>query len=214
MNKTVEELQASLEEALNSIKKLEGMNDTLKQENKTFSSKVAEAKSEAERAQEKADREAGNIEALERRLNNKFENERNALIKERDTYADELRTTRVDNEIKTAIAAANVMPEFAELIEARMLRLVSYEDGVATVDGKSISDATKAYLKTPTGLKTVRAPESSGSGSTGATTVDTSGWKEAPQTAEDYNRYMKLTVDNPNAATALADKWNRPDLRP
>lgn len=136
------------------------------------------------------------------------------LSGERDTYASELRTTRVDNEIKSAITSGKVMPEWAELVESHLLRRVTYEDGVATIEGKSIADAAKAYLKTPTGLKTVRAPESSGSGSTGASTVDTSGWKDAPQTAEEFNRYMKLTVDDPAAATALAQQWNREDLKP
>jgi len=171
MTKTVEQLQAEIESALASIKKLEGLNDTLKLENKTFSSKVAEALSEKEAAQEKADREAGNIEALERRLTTKFQNEMNAITKERDTLANDLRTVRVDNEIKSALTSNKVMAELSEGAEALLLRKVQYEDGVATIDGKSIQDAAKALFNSKAGAYYVAGPDSSGSGSTGATSA-------------------------------------------
>lgn len=136
------------------------------------------------------------------------------LTGERDTYAADLRTTRVDNEVAKAIASSNVRPELVPAVEALLLRQASYDDGVATINGKSIADAAKSFFSSKDGSHYVRAPESSGSGSTGATTVDSSGWAKAPETADEFTRYSKLTVDHPETATALATKWNRPDLLP
>lgn len=193
---------------------LKNKNAELKRERDEFKRQLADLQRERDSAAAQRERDDKDITALEARLKREHIAALKAVEDERDQLANDLKEVRINNEIKTAITSNKVMPEWAELVESHLLRRVTYEDGVATIEGKSIADAAKAYLKTPTGLKTVSAPESSGSGSTGATTVDTSGWKEAPQTAEDYNRYMKLTVDNPTAATALADKWNRPDLKP
>ncbi len=202
-----EELKAALTKAQDSIKALEAKNfDVI--------GKLQSAESAREEAAERAEREAKDVEALEKRLNSKFQKQIADLAAERDTLAAEIRTTRVDNEVAKAIASSNVRPELVPAVEALLLRQATYEDGVATINGKSISDAAKSFFSSKDGSHYVRAPESSGSGSTGATTVDTSGWAKAPETADEFGRYMKLTVDNPAAATALSEKWNRPDLKP
>lgn len=172
------------------------------------------AELEAENALDTASTAAGDELSKIQRAYAKLEKQVADLTGERDTFASELRTTRVDNEVSKAIASSNVRPELVPAVEALLLRQASYEDGVATINGKSIADAAKSFFSSKDGSHYVRAPESSGSGSTGATTVDTSGWKDAPSTAEEFNRYMKLTVDDPSAATALATKWNREDLKP
>lgn len=181
--------------------------------------KVAEdraktAELEAENALDTASTAAGDELSKLQRAYTKLEKQVAELTGERDTFASELRTTRVDNEVAKAIASSNVRPELVPAVEALLLRQATYEDGVATINGKSIADAAKSFFTSKDGSHYVRAPESSGSGSTGASAVDTSGWAKAPETADEFNRFMKLTVDNPTAATSLADKWNRPDLKP
>lgn len=132
------------------------------------------------------------------------------LTGERDRFATDLRTVRVDNEIKTAIAAGKVMPEFAELVEAHLLRRVQDTDGTFTIDGKSITDATKAYLRTPTGMKTVLAPESTGSGSTGNSGAVANTWTKAPVSNAEWDAFDAL---EPAVRNGLADQWNMPALK-
>ncbi len=172
------------------------------------------AELEAENALDTASTAAGDELSKLQRAYNKLEKQVADLTGERDTFASELRTTRVDNEVAKAIASSNVRPELVPAVEALLLRQATYEDGVATINGKTIADAAKSFFSSKDGSHYVRAPESSGSGSTGASAVDTSGWSNAPSTADEYTRYMKLTVSDPAAATSLADKWNRPDLKP
>jgi len=193
---------------------LKNKNAELKRERDEFKRQLADLQRERDSAAAQRERDDKDITALEARLKREHTAALKAVEDERDQLANDLKEVRINNEIKTAITNGKVMPEWAELVESHLLRRVTYEDGVATIEGKSIADAAKAYLKTPTGLKTVSAPESSGSGSTGAIAVDTSGWSNAPSTADEYTRYMKLTVSDPAAATSLADKWNRPDLKP
>ncbi len=172
------------------------------------------AELEADNALDTASTAAGDELSKLQRAYNKLEKQVADLTGERDTFASELRTTRVDNEVAKAIASSNVRPELVPAVEALLLRQATYEDGVATINGKTIADAAKSFFSSKDGSHYVRAPESSGSGSTGASAVDTSGWNNAPSTADEYTRYMKLTVSDPAAATSLSDKWNRPDLKP
>ena len=48
--------------------------------------------------------------------------------------------------ISAAIASGNFRLEMVEAVEAIMHREAVYEDGAATIDGKSIADFAKGYF--------------------------------------------------------------------
>lgn len=212
MTKTVEELQAELEAAKASITNLEGTNASLKTENKDYKSKISKALTEKEEAEANAEREAGNIAAIEARLTKTFQAQIDALTAERDAHAADLRTMRVDNEVKSAMAANKVRPELQPAVEALLLRQATYDDGVATINGKPIADAAKAFFSSKDGSYFVSAPESTGSGSTGTSGVSAVKFSKAPETPQEYNDFMKYSATNKAEANAYAMKWERSDL--
>lgn len=193
---------------------LKNKNAELKRERDEFKRQLADLQRQREDAEAQRERDDKNITALEARLKREHDAALKVVQDERDQFARDLRTTRVDGEVAKAIAAGNVRPELVPAVEALLLRQAEYEDGVATINGKPIAAAAKAFFATKDGAHYVRAPESSGSGSTGATTVDTSVWKEAPQSADQHFKWQKFTLEFPEAAASLADSWNRQDLKP
>lgn len=132
------------------------------------------------------------------------------LTGERDTYASDLKTIRVDNEVKSAIASANIRPELFSAVEALLLRNAKYEDGAATIDGKSITEHAKKFFTSKEGSYFVRAPESSGSGSTGNDGAQGSTVTKPPVTNEEWNAFDKL---EPAIRNGLADQWQKPGLK-
>ncbi|MGU3389163.1 kinesin [Sphingomonas sp. M1A8_2b] len=152
---------------------------------------------------------------LEKALNEikKLTKQVNDLTGERDTFASDLKTIRVDNEVKSAIAAANIRPELVPAIEALLLRNANYEDGAATIDGKSIGDHAKSFFKSKEGSYFVRAPESSGSGATGNDGAVANTFAKPPVTDAEWNTFDRLANDDPAMRNSLADKWNLPDLK-
>lgn len=135
------------------------------------------------------------------------------LTGERDTFASDLKTMRVDNEVKSAIAAANIRPELVPAVEALLLRNAKYEDGQATIDGKSICDHAKRFFTSKEGSYFVRAPESSGSASTGNDGAVANNWTKAPVTSDEWNAFDRLANDDPGLRNSLADKWGKPELK-
>lgn len=135
------------------------------------------------------------------------------LTGERDAANTNLRTIRVDNEVKSAISAANIRPELVPAVEALLLRQHKYEDGVATIDGKSIVDHAKKFFSSKEGAYFVRAPESTGSGATGNDGSQAQTFTKLPVTSSEWEAYDKLANDNPGLRNSLADQWGKPELK-
>lgn len=157
------------------------------------------------------DAKAENGTELQKALNDikKLNKQVETLTSERDTFATDLRTVRVDNEVAKAIASGNVRAELVPAVEALLLRQAQYQDGVATIDGKSIIDHAKSFFSSKEGAFYVNAPASSGSNSTG-----TVGAKPQRMTKETFNatEFMKIKVENPALAAELAAEMNMPHL--
>lgn len=205
-NDTIDNTDTSTED----VTGLKKNNADLKRERDDAKRELRELRREKEDAEKQREREDKDIEALERRLTREHADALKTVTDERDALANDLKTVRIDNEIKTAITNGKVMPEWAELVESHLLRRVTYEDGVATIEGKSIADAAKAYLKTPTGMKTVLAPESTGSGSTGNSGAVANTWTKAPVSNSEWDAFDAL---EPAVRNGLADQWNMPALK-
>jgi len=135
------------------------------------------------------------------------------LTGERDSLASELRTTRVDGAISAAIASGNVRPEMVEAVEAILHRKAQYEDGAATIDGKSIADFAKSYFAKD-GAHFIRAADNAGADATG-----NNGSKPAEPhgfTKENFNSKMGewavLSGSEPEKAKQIAIEVGRTDL--
>lgn len=135
------------------------------------------------------------------------------LTGERDAAHTDLKTIRVDNEVKSAISAANIRPELVPAVEALLLRQHKYEDGVATIDGKSITDHAKKFFSSKEGAYFVRAPESTGSGATGNDGTKAHNWTKAPTTNDEWDAFDELAKSDPTLRNSLADQWRLPDLK-
>ena len=157
------------------------------------------AESENEQLADKAS--AGDELAKLQRDFKKLEKQITDLTGERDTLAADLRTTRVDGAISAAIAAGNIRPEMVEAVEAVLHRKVQYEDGAATIDGKSIADYAKGFFAKD-GLHFVRAADNAGADATG-----NNGAKSVDYSNKPFNlgEYQTMLVDNPEAAAAWAE---------
>lgn len=211
MTKTVEELETQLEKALASISKLEAKNEEVigKLKNETARADAAEiAADEAD-----ANAAAGNELKTLQRDYAKLEKQLATLTGERDTLASDLKATRVDGAISAAIASGNVRPEMVDVVEAYLHRKATYEDGAATIDGKSIADFAKGYFAKD-GAHLVRAADNAGADAAG----NNGSKPTAPHgfTKENFNSKMGEWAvkagSDPEWGKAVATECGRSDL--
>lgn len=121
----------------------------------------------------------------------------------RDTQLGKL---LIDNSINEAIASNNVLPHFAPAVRAMLTAGAKIENGEAfAADGSPLSEATVAFFKSADAKHYVAAPANTGAGAAGNTGKAVMPSKK-PETAEEWEAYMKMTVDNPVEASAFAAK--------
>ncbi|EPR15371.1 hypothetical protein M527_25220 [Sphingobium indicum IP26] len=209
-----------LQEALAKIKELEESNTKLEADKKAALGekfKASQAAKEAQDAIEEAEREAatkaGDIEKIKSQLETKHKKELDSLRAELDTANSSLKTIRVDNAIAQAIAKSNVITDHVDAVESLIHRRVQYENGEATIDGKSIEDWSKDYFS-KSGAIYVRAPENSGGnimGNDGTNSTSLGDWTRdnfASREAE----WLSIDKKDPQLAKAIAQKVGRNDL--
>lgn len=207
MTKTIEELQADLEKALTSIEKLEGFNSVLKQENKDALAKARKAEEAVE------DAEAAKGSELEKAVKRAEKAEKSiAEMQERAAQAEtNLRNTRADTALTSALAAANIdskaMPFVAKALKSEM----EYDaDNKPTLYGKSVEDYVKDFTSPKgEGHQFVRAPNNSGGAAMGY-----DGTKAPRMTKENWNmtEFANIQKENPAEANAIAQAAGKPNL--
>ena len=204
-----EDLAATIADLQKQLEKVNGKNKELVGEKLTWKTKAQEAQDAADEAATRAAERGGDVEALKAAHQRDLKKLQDQLSA-RDA---DLRTIRVDNAIKDAITLGNVKPEYARAVTALLKSDVDYVEGQATIEGKSIQDYAAAYFKSKDGQHFVRASDNTGGGATGSDGARASKWAKAPETAEEFTDFMQLTITNKSQANALADQWNRPDLK-
>lgn len=162
MTDTTDKTPDSSEE-LNTLRK---HNADLTKDLKTLKQQIADLTAAKETAEEEAASKSGDIEAIKRTLETKHKKELDAVIRERDELSTNLKTIRVDNEINSTIASLGIKTEFVPAVEALLHRRVEYTDGVATIEGKPITDWAKEW-STKEGAVYRPAPNNSGAGAMG-----------------------------------------------
>lgn len=148
---------------LNTLRK---HNADLTKDLKTLKQQIADLTAAKETAEEEAANKSGDIETIKRTLEAKHKKELDAVTRERDELSTSLKTIRVDNEINSTIASLGIKTEFVPAVEALLHRRVEYTDGVATIEGKPITDWAKEW-STKEGAVYRPAPNNSGAGAMG-----------------------------------------------
>lgn len=207
MTKTNEELQADLEKALTSIEKLEGFNAVLKQENKDALNKARKAEEAIEEA------EAAKGSELDKAIKRAEKAEKSIKdMEERAAQAEtNLRNTRADTALTSALAAANIDSKSLGFLTDSLKTKVQFtDDGEPLLNGKSVADHVKE-LTSPKGAlhHLVNAPNHSGGVAMGY-----DGTKAPRMTKENFNysEFAKIQMENPAEANAIADAVGKPNL--
>lgn len=172
----------TLEEAIAAIDKMKAdheaekaailtKNKELIEREKTAKAKADAAEAAAEEAATNAEREAKDVEAIEKRLTQNFQKQIDTLTKDRDTANASLRTITVDNEITKALAASNVHDYAIESLSYQFKAQAEFKDGTGTIDGKPISDFISEWCSSEKGANFRRVADNSGAGATGNTST-------------------------------------------
>lgn len=209
---TIDELQAQIDALTTERDALTTNNKKLVQEKRDALSKATSAEAAREQAAEEAERKAGDITALEARLTAKFQKDIDALTKERDAFASDLKTIRVDSEITKALAEGKVLDHNVVPLTYQFKALAQYDNGEATIEGKAINQYISEFLSTEMGAHYVRAANNSGGGSTGnsSTVIHQTTLTKKPVTQAEWDYLDSLPTPERNA---LCERIGEPDLK-
>lgn len=189
------------------VEKLRAKNRELLTEKQKAKQKAQEAQDAADEAAALAAENGGNIEALKAAQAKELKKVQEKL----DASESDLRTIRVDHELARAVSEGNVRPEMVRAVTAMLKSEVTYENGVATIDGKPIAEHVSAYLAGKDGAHFVRAADNSGGGATGSNqAIKTPKLSKPPVSNDEWTTFDKMDVAERNA---LADSWGTPELK-
>lgn len=124
----------------------------------------------------------------------------------------------LSNEIDKAMDAANVLPHMRAPLHAMYMSQVEWdtETGTGAINGKSVSEAVSAALKSKDAAHYVAAPETGGAGAEGNTsTKSTDKWGDLSNVKrenDNLGEWTKYAMANKEEANAKARANNRPDL--
>ena len=210
---TEEELKALLAERDAEIEKLKTDKHTALGEKNKANAAAKAAQEAADQAAQDAAEKAGNIEALKASLEKKHSAEVKKLTEANGAYETRLSELLIDNAVKTALTTYGVPPEHARAATLLMKDGVKMVNGEPMVGDVAFADHLEAWSKSAEAKHYTAAPNNTGAGATGST-AKANALSKPPETAEEWNTFMKLASDNPAQASSLADQWGRPELKP
>lgn len=205
---TIDDLQQKLEKALTSIEKLEKKNSELIDREKKAKSDAENAADEAQRIADEAAAKAGDVEGIKAAHAREIKKLQDGLADRDRTLA----TMLIDNAIATKIGEAGVFPHFTKAVTAMLKADAVVKNGEAMVGDVPLGDYISTFLVSDEGKHFVAAPANGGAGATGST-AKSSKFTKPPETADEWDRFMKASAANPAETNALADAWGRPDLK-
>lgn len=194
---TEEQMKARIEE-------LEGEKTALKNKNSELIDREKTERTRAEAAEKKVGDAAKHAAAGDELATLKLEHaalitERDNLLRERDQFAADLHSTRVDHAISAAIAAGNVDAKHVDAVESILYRKL--DAGADTIGGKPIADFAKSYLAKD-GAHYVRAADNAGADATGNNGAKSTDYSNKPFA---LGEYQTLLQTNPESAKAWAN---------
>lgn len=192
---------------------LKNKNSDLIRQNKELKERAERAEREKEEAAEAAaNQNSTELEKMQKRAE-KAEREAKAANERADSNAKTLRDYKATNAINAAITAANVDNAHVALLTKALRADVEFDDaGEPTIGGKSIDAYAKSFFAKD-GATYVRAADHNGGGASGSGITSATAWSKAPETPEELHNWMKFSASNREEANALANQWQRLDLR-
>lgn len=205
---TDEELTAAIADAVEKATSgLKVKNAEILADNKKLKGSISTIESERDEAASRIADASGDIDAI--KASHKKELDKLTLkITEQNTH---LNTLLIDNAIASGLAEHKVSPKYHRAVTALLKAEAELKGTEAVVGDKSLADHLASYFASDDGRHFVDAPMNSGAGATGST-AKASAWTKAPETAEEFERYMKLANENPAEANALAKEWGFPSI--
>jgi len=206
---TEEEIQQAIKAAVaNETTALKSKIEELRSEKKDLAGQVQAAKEAAEQAEHDAAEKSNSVEDVRRSYDAKLKKLQDTI----DARDKTLNTMLIDTAISTKLGEAGVFPWASEAVSALMKAGAVVRDGQAMVGDVPLADHIAAYLSSDAGKNYVAAPANGGAGATGST-AKSSKFTKPPETADEWDRFMKLSASSPAETNALADAWGRPDLK-
>lgn len=197
-------MKAAIEAANKELEAIRAKNSELLNETKAAKQKKREAEEAAQQAAEEAARKAGDAEALEKSLNEKFRAELEKSAAEKNEAMAQLHKLTVDNTITNELARNKVIPAFQVPLKAMFLsNKFDIKDGLATVGDKPLNAIISEYLESDDGRMMVLAPHNSGGNSSGPSTSSTSGFtkdtfnmtEQSKMIKSDPEKYKSICVE-------------------
>lgn len=190
------------------LKKLKAEKDA----RKTLEERLQVLEDERDQAQSDAAAKAGDVDTIKAQLEAKHAKEIKALTDGKSALEVRLSELLIDNEIKTAITANNVLPQFAPAVTALLKNGAALKDGVAMAGDVPLADRITAFMSGEEGKYFVAEPVNSGSGAQSSSTAV----KGHGYTKENFNsrlgEWAALEKTNPDEARAIAASVGRSDL--
>jgi hypothetical protein len=186
-------------EELNTLRK---HNAELNKDLKALKAQISELSKAKDEAETEAATKDGDIEAVKKSLETKYQKQINDLTTQNTQLSTDLKTIRVDNEINSTIASLGIKPEFIPAVEALLHRKVAYEDNQATIEGKGITDWAKEW-SAKEGAIYRPAPNNSGAGAMGNDGSKASALPIPRKASEITRAHMELAKNDPAAYNAI-----------
>lgn len=199
---TIEELQEQLTKAANSIQKLEAKNEEL----------IGKLKNESARADDAESATGTELEKATKRAD-KAERDLKAAAERAEKSDKALRSFREEAAIANILTAHKVQADDYRAVKAILKLELDPDTEEPTIGGKSLEDYAKGYFAKE-GKKYTQAADHNGGGATGSEGSKAGSWSKAPETPDELHNWMKYSATNKDEATALANTWQRADLRP
>lgn len=217
---TPEEMQIALDKALESITKLENKNSELIDREKAARKLSDEAQIKADEAADEAARKAGDLEAIEKRLNDKHtralkqvQDELDTIRGERDAAIKASIDKDINDTLRSSMIEVGVPKHLLAPLTSHLKASVEVVDGVPVIGGKPLADHLPTYWKSDEGKAYIEAPVNVGTGSTGVRNATADAWANPPKTADEQYRFAKLSSEDPALFNNLCDRFNMPERK-
>ena len=208
---TEEEMQAEIERLTNELTTVNSNSAKLVKEKRDALTRAEKAEADAEEAAETARTETGSeLDKANRRIA-KLEKERDDANARADKSDKGLRDYKASSALSEAIAKANVDAAHVGLLTKALRNDIEFDDaGDPTIEGKSITDYTKAFFANE-GKSYVRAADHSGGGATGSDGAKPpKRWSKVPETGPEWAEFNNLPKEERNA---ICDQLGVPNLK-
>lgn len=182
--------------------------------NRDLETRLADLEQARVDAEDAAARKSGDLEAIEKRLNDKHaralktvQDELDAARKDRDDAVKASTDKDINDTLRSSMIENNIPKHLHGPLTDFIRKKIEVVDGVAVMDSKPLKDSIVNYWKSEEGKAYVPAPANIGTGSTGVRNATADAWTSKPQTPDEHFRFAKLSTDDPALYANLRERF-------